>query len=70
MQEEQRKKRNPYDISTWGPECGRGLRPKDRGTVTQGKAAIRTFGGGRKAYRGMAADGLDRQQEREHKPPL
>jgi hypothetical protein len=43
------KKRDPYDISTWGPECGRGIQYKDMGPVTDGqKGAIRKISAGRK----------------------
>ena len=42
-------KRNPYDISTWGPGCGRGIPHADRGTVTDGQpGAIRKIGNGRR----------------------
>jgi len=50
------KKRNPYDVSTWGGECGRGIRYKDMGPVTDGqKGAVRKISSGRKA-RGYASD--------------
>ena len=49
------KVRNPYDISTWGPACGRGLPYKDIGPVKDGqKGAIRKISYTRKA-RGMAS---------------
>lgn len=50
------KPRDPYDISTWGPACGRGIQYKDMGPVTDGqKGAIRKISTGRK-HRGMASD--------------
>jgi hypothetical protein len=34
--------RDPYDITTWGTECGRGIRYKDIGPTIDGQAgAIR-----------------------------
>jgi hypothetical protein len=51
-------KRNPYDISTWGAECGRGIRYIDMGPVTGGQpGAVRKISQGRKA-RGMASGKL------------
>lgn len=50
--------RDPYNVSTWGPECARGIRYKDMGMVTDGQAgAMRKISTGRKA-RGMASDGV------------
>ena len=46
------KLRNPYDISTWGAECGRGLRYVDMGPVQDGqKGAVRKISVGRKQTR-------------------
>lgn len=49
--------RNPYDVSTWGPECARGIRYADTGApVASGtKAVVRKISTGRKKYRGMAS---------------
>ena len=46
-------KRNPYDISTWGPACGRGIAYANHGLVTDGQpGAIRKIGNAkRKAKR-------------------
>jgi hypothetical protein len=54
------KPRNPYDISTWGPECGRGIRYAQTGApVASGtKGVVRKISQGRKSYRGMASDGV------------
>jgi hypothetical protein len=58
------KERNPYDISTWGAECGRGTPYKDKGVTTDGaKDQRRTFGGGRK-HRGSSADDLEKREAR------
>ena len=50
----------PGDISTWGPECGRGIRYAENGSpVAAGtKGVVRKISVGRKAHRGMASDGL------------
>ncbi len=56
--------RNPYDIKTWGSECGRGIRYKDMGPTTSGqKGAVRKISTGRKE-RGSSADDLARSEKR------
>lgn len=49
---------NPHDISTWGPECARGIRYADSGApVASGaKGVVRKISQGRKTHRGMASD--------------
>ncbi len=48
-------KRNPYDISTWGAECGRGCAYKDVGPTIDGAPnQRRSISSGRK-HRGNAA---------------
>ena len=43
------KKHNPYDISTWGNACGRGISYADHGPVKDGqKGAIRKLSGSRR----------------------
>ena len=51
---------SPYDISTWGPECGRGIAYHDTGApVASGtKGVVRKITTGRKSHRGLASDGL------------
>lgn len=41
-------KRNPYDIATWGSECGRGIQYKDLGTQITGQQNEHKISGGRK----------------------
>jgi hypothetical protein len=41
-------KRNPYDISTWGPECGRGVRYADLGVQIAGRQNVLKISRGRK----------------------
>lgn len=49
------KERNPYDISTWGWECGRGIRYKDLGPTTDGqKGAVRKLSSGSKKGRRLS----------------
>ena len=59
------KLRNPYDISTWGLECGRGIRYTDTGApVASGtKGVVRKISTGRKA-RGSAFEDLEKQESR------
>jgi hypothetical protein len=40
--------RNPHDISTWGPECGRGIQYKDLGVQVAGRANVLKISTGRK----------------------
>jgi len=49
---------NPHDISTWGPECGRGINYAEHGApVAAGaKGVVRKISQGRKTHRGMASD--------------
>jgi hypothetical protein len=42
-------KRNPYDISTWGSECGRGIPYADLGTKIAGRQNVLKISQGRKA---------------------
>jgi hypothetical protein len=51
--------RDPYDISTWGRECGRGIPYKNTGApVASGtKGVVRKISTGRK-HRGSASDDL------------
>ena len=51
--------RDPYDLSTWGPECGRGIRYKDTGAPVRAgtKGVIRKISTGRK-HRGLTSDDL------------
>ena len=55
--------RDPYDVSTWGPECGRGIRYKGTGApVASGrKGVVRKISTGRK-HRGMASQDLYGQE--------
>jgi hypothetical protein len=55
--------RNPLDSSTWGPACARGAEYAVTGApVASGtKAVVRKISTGRKTYRGMASEGLERQ---------
>jgi hypothetical protein len=57
------KVRNPLDSSTWGPACARGVEYAVTGApVASGtKAVVRKISTGRKSYRGMASEGLERQ---------
>ncbi len=56
--------RNPYDISTWGPECARGMPYKDSGVSTDGAAnQRRSISSGRK-HRGSAADDMEKSEAR------
>ena len=61
----------PYDGAGWiarvkpNSECARGCRPKDLGTEVAGKAASRKITSGRKSFRGMASDDLQRAYNRE-----
>jgi hypothetical protein len=58
------KERNPYDISTWGPECARGMPYKNTGVTTDGAAnQRRSISSGRK-HRGSSSDDLARQEAR------
>lgn len=53
------KPRNPYDSSSWGPECSRGIRYADTGSspVASGtKGVVRKISQGRKKHRGMSSD--------------
>lgn len=45
---DEQKKRNPYDISTWGSECGRGIPYADLGTRIEGRQSVLKISGGRK----------------------
>ncbi len=57
--------RNPYDPSTWGSSCARGIKYKDLGPVVDGqKNAVRKISTGRK-QRGSASDDLQRKEDRE-----
>jgi hypothetical protein len=58
--------RDPYDVKTWGPACGRGMSYATTGApVAAGtKAVVRKISTGRKQYRGMASDGYDAVQAR------
>jgi hypothetical protein len=51
---------NPYDVSTWGPECGKGIRYHDVGApVASGtKGVVRKITTGRKSHRGLASEEL------------
>ena len=56
--------RNPYDISTWGPECGRGMPYKNTGTTIDGAAnQRRNISSGRK-HRGSASADLAKSEAR------
>ncbi len=56
--------RDPYDIRTWGAECGRGIRYKDMGPVRDGQAgAVRKISTGRKE-RGSSSGDLAKQEKR------
>ena len=59
------KVRNPLDSSTWGTACARGAAYAVTGApVASGtKAVVRKISTGRKKYRGMASDGLERQEK-------
>ncbi len=61
------KKRDPYDISTWGPECARGIRHANQGTTVAGKAASLKISTGRKA-RGLASADLERHAPAQETP--
>ncbi len=55
---------DPYDISTWGPECGRGMPYKNTGVTTDGAAnQRRSISSGRK-HRGSATDDLAKSEAR------
>jgi hypothetical protein len=57
-------RRDPYDISTWGPECGRGMPYKNTGVVTDGAAnQRRSISSGRK-HRGSSFDDLAKSEAR------
>ncbi len=57
--------RNPYDISTWGSECARGMPYKDTGVTTDGAAnQRRSISSGRK-HRGSSSDDLAKRQARD-----
>lgn len=57
-------RRDPYDISTWGPECGRGMPYKNTGVVTDGAAnQRRSISSGRK-HRGSAFDDMAKAEAR------
>ena len=60
-----RKKRNVLDSSTWGTECARGITYASPGApVASGtKGVVRKISTGRKKYRGMASEGLERQEK-------
>ncbi len=54
--------RNPYDISTWGAECGRGMPYRNTGVVTDGAAnQRRSISSGRK-HRGSSFDDMQKQE--------
>jgi hypothetical protein len=56
--------RNPYDVSTWGPECGRGMPYRDTGVTTDGAAnQRRSISSGRK-HRGSAFDDMQKSEAR------
>ncbi len=58
------KERNPYDISTWGPECARGMLYKNTGTVVDGAAnQRRSISSGRK-HRGSSFDDMQKSEAR------
>jgi hypothetical protein len=60
---------NPHELSTWGPECARGIRYADTSTHVPAagtKGVIRKISTGRKA-RGSASADLARSQAR--RPP-
>lgn len=55
---------NPYDVKTWGTECGKGIKYKDLGSTTDGqKTAVRKISTGRKA-RGSSSGDLLKQERR------
>jgi hypothetical protein len=58
------KPRNPYDVSTWGPECGRGFEHKQMGAPVKAgtKGVVRKISTGRK-HRGSSSDDFDKQQK-------
>ncbi len=57
-------RRDPYDISTWGAECGRGCAYKNTGTSTDGAAnQRRSISSGRK-HRGSSFDDLQKSEAR------
>lgn len=57
-------KRDPYNISTWGPSCGQGVAYKDHGIAQDGaKNQRRTLTGGRK-HRGSSSDDLEKATAR------
>ena len=43
--------RNPHDISTWGPECGRGHRYENKGQTVAGRQNEHKISGRRKRKR-------------------
>ncbi len=58
------KVRNPYDVSTWGPECARGMTYRDTGATTDGAAnQRRSISSGRK-HRGSSFDDLNKSEAR------
>lgn len=55
-------KRNPYDLSTWGPECARGCAYKNTGPTIDGAAnQRRSISSGRK-HRGSAFSDLEKTE--------
>jgi hypothetical protein len=59
--------RNPYDLSTWGAECGRGCEYKNTGTVVDGAAnQRRSISSGRKS-RGSSFTDFQKQEGRNGK---